>query len=105
MKSILITTKTFCCLATIVFFNVSFAQNYALEERVKQSDIVIEGEVIKAEGFSVDSVAIYTSAIVRISKIFKGNISDSTIEVVLIGGRYGDIASAVSDFFSAGKGL
>lgn len=63
--------------------------NPTLEQLASQADIIIEGAVIKTEGFQNNSV--YTSATVKISRLFKGDISDSIIEIVYQGGESKDI--------------
>jgi hypothetical protein len=52
-----------------------------IQSLVKNSDLVIEAHVLSTKGFKTNS-GIYTSATVRILKLFKGTINDSIIEVV-----------------------
>lgn len=67
-----------------------------LKDLVSQSSLVIEGRTIKSKGFMQTDGKIFTSDIIKISKIFKGNISDSVIEVIFRGGSANGII-AVSD--------
>lgn len=52
---------------------------------MRPSDVIIEGHVIEGKSFKTRT-SIYTSVTIRILKIFKGNITDSLIEVVEEGG-------------------
>jgi hypothetical protein len=76
-----------------------------LEEKVEKSDVIIEGQVINTRGFeNVEKTSIYTSATIRISKIFKGSIVDSTIEIVFEGGKLGDKRQILTHAFYIDKG-
>ncbi|MDB5282311.1 MAG: hypothetical protein JWO06_1386 [Bacteroidota bacterium] len=77
-----------------IFFNYSFGQTGVvtrlpgpptLEEKVTKSNLVIEGQVIAVKCFHHKD-NIYTSAVIKISKIFKGYINDSVVELVFLGG-------------------
>jgi hypothetical protein len=79
-----------------------------LEELVNASDFVVECMAIKnAECFINKDSVIYTSVTLKISKVFKGDISDSLLEIVYKGGVYPGITlpyQSVSHGFSIGKG-
>jgi hypothetical protein len=79
--------------------------NPRLEDKTSEAEAIVEGAVIETKGFQNEGMScIYTSATIKISKIFKGEISDSTIELIFIGGRMGDRFAHVSDAFSIIKG-
>jgi hypothetical protein len=67
-----------------------------LEEKVTKSDLVIEGLVESVTGFRANKGNIYTSVIIRITKLFKGTVSDSIIEVIVDGGTADSILVMVS---------
>jgi hypothetical protein len=66
-------------------------EHLTLTDDINKSDVVIEGEVInqpRTDGFLLDpkSTTVFTSIIIRVSKIFKGDIKDTIIELVNEGG-------------------
>jgi hypothetical protein len=76
-----------------------------LEEKVSNANVIIEGLVLETKGFKdVGSGAIYTSALIRVLKIFKGSPSDTIIELIFIGGRSENDFQVVSHAFHVGKG-
>ncbi len=86
------TMKKFCFTLLTLLTLSSYAQEHhttlpSLAEKVAKADAVIEGMVIETKGYdSKDKSTIYTSALVRVSKIFKGTVSDIIIELVFEGG-------------------
>jgi len=61
-----------------------------LEERVRQSDIIVEGEVLSKESFwDIRHENIYTSNIINIYKEFKGQVQAQQLEVITQGGSVG----------------
>ncbi|MBI2270643.1 MAG: T9SS type A sorting domain-containing protein [Bacteroidetes bacterium] len=76
-------------------FTFSTAQclllNVPLEKRIAESDIIIEGKVISKTSFwNEDKSRIYTSNIIELYKVFKGEISSEKIEMISDGGVVGD---------------
>lgn len=62
----------------------------SLERRLQASDIVIEGEVISKRSFWDNQHAnIYTSNIVKVYKVFKGNLQQEQLEIITEGGTVG----------------
>lgn len=58
-----------------------------LEEKIKNSSVIIEGKVVLQFSFWNDQrTMIYTSNKIEVFKIFKGNLSTDTIEVLTQGG-------------------
>jgi hypothetical protein len=64
---------------------VSSLRHISLEDRVGMADLIIEGEVISTSSFTGSEKNIFTSAAVRVSKIFKGEINDTIIEIITDG--------------------
>ena len=76
-----------------------------LDEKVSKANAIIEGFVVSTRGFeNEEKTAIYTSATIRISKIFKGTIADSTIELVFEGGMYNGKRQILTHSFAVDKG-
>lgn len=62
----------------------------SLQERVQQSEMVIEGEVVRQESFwDARQENIYTSNIIKVYKSFKGEVKAELIEVITEGGTVG----------------
>jgi hypothetical protein len=69
----------------------SLLREIKLEERVANSDLVIEGKVISKRSFwNTDRTMIYTSNRVEIFKVFKGAASSGVIQILTVGGAVGD---------------
>ena len=81
-----------------VFLSSSNASN--IEELVNHADVIVEGQVSEIECFIDKDSVIYTSAKIKISKIFKGADIDSTIELVYLGGHYDGITIAYQNISS-----
>ena len=88
---------------TIVLFftaNCATAQLYKVEldEKIQKSSVIIEGKVIAQKSFWDDAhTMIYTANTIKVSKLFKGTLTDKTIEIVTQGGAIGNRAVEVSD--------
>ena len=58
-----------------------------LDEKVQRSSLILEGKVIDQKSFwNAQHTMIFTSNIVEIYKIFKGAVSENTVEVMTQGG-------------------
>ncbi len=67
-------------------------------ERINNSAYIFEGKVIRSNSyFTQDQKMIYTSSTIEIYKIFKGNLSCGTIEVLTRGGCIGDVCLTITD--------
>lgn len=80
--------------------SVNNSDRSRFEGIVAKSSLVIEGRVIAVRYYMKGHI--YTSAIVRITKLFKSAISDSTIEIVL---QNGGMADGIVDVCSTGPHL
>ena len=95
----------------ILFSNISFSQseNEYLKERILNSEIVIEGEVISKDAFWDNSQnKIYTDNKIKVFKVFKGRVSTDTISIITKGGIMEDhflILSHHPDFSVGMKGV
>jgi hypothetical protein len=96
----------------VLFFSIDLciaqsipsSQDSILETNVKISDLIVEGKVISSRGFKSRKSQIFTSATIRVSKVFKGQISDTLIELVFYGGQYENTVAIVSDGFEISDG-
>lgn len=83
-----------------IFFEARVtAQLYKIEldEKVSNSTLIVEGKVIAKKSFWNDAhTMIFTSNTVEVYKVFKGNIGESTIEIMTQGGSVGTNAISVS---------
>jgi len=72
-------------------------QQVTLEQRVENSSLVFEGKVLNKSSFwDTDRRHIYTSNLVSVYKVFKGELSHSVVEVITIGGIVGNQMEKVS---------
>jgi hypothetical protein len=62
----------------------------SLQERTEASELIVEGEVVSQKSFW-DALHhnIYTSNLINVYKVFKGNVSTTQIEIVTEGGTVG----------------
>ncbi len=69
----------------------------SLDDRIDNSEVIIEGQVIQREGFRDPSNGkIYTTNVIEIHKIFKGTITDEELVVISPGGVIEDHAEKVT---------
>jgi hypothetical protein len=86
-----------------LFFSISIsgsAQLYKIElnEKVNKASLIVEGKVIAKRSFWNDAqTMIFTANTIKVYKLFKGALSDKTIEIVTQGGSLGNSAVVVSD--------
>ncbi len=84
---------TFISLCLISKFGISQCaiESWSLQKRVDVSALIVEGKVIEQYPFrEVGRNAIYTSSVIEVYKIFKGNVSAPyLIEVITFGGQIG----------------
>lgn len=72
-------------------------QAVPLEQRVENSSLVFEGKVLRKSSFwDTDRRHIYTSNLVSVYKVFKGELSNAIVEVITIGGIVGNQMEKVS---------
>lgn len=80
-------------------------QGMSTEELAGNSDLVIEGEVIKVSShWSKDGKTIFTRAVIQDSYVIKGRVNQRHIVVEYEGGEIGDIGYRVSDVVPIKKG-
>lgn len=69
----------------------------ALEQRVMNSNLVFEGKVMSKSSFwNKERTHIYTANVVSVYKVFKGDLNNSTLELITVGGIVGDVMERVS---------
>jgi hypothetical protein len=91
--------KFFAILFFGCVFNFVNAQNKAAEiqRRTHASDLVVEGKIVECQSFwNSDQTQIFTSNLVQLSKVFKGNVVGEKIEIITKGGMVDDRFSIVS---------
>lgn len=73
----------------ISFFTLLNAQyiELPLQEKIQNAPFIFEGEVIRSQSFmSEEHKVIFTSHIIKISKIFKGDFRNDEVEIITVGG-------------------
>ncbi len=103
MKRLFLTTIIFLALIT----TKSNAQVIPddIVHRVNISEHIFEAEVIRTDAYwNSRHDYIYTSVTLNIKKIFKGNLSCGTVEMILLGGRVGDTELRLSHNLMLGRG-
>ncbi|MCZ2130266.1 MAG: T9SS type A sorting domain-containing protein [Bacteroidia bacterium] len=101
MKKIL----TLIILTTI--FIKGFAQEIPLDivDRINTVDYIFEGEVLNSQSYQLStSHEIYTSNLIKISKIFKGDLECGTVELITTGGIINNILSRTSHTLQPERG-
>ncbi len=69
----------------------------SLEQRVLNSEVVFEGKVIgQSASWDESRRHIYTTNLVSVYKVFKGELKSSIVEVITIGGTVGNEREEVS---------
>ena len=92
-----------CC--TLAFNSYSQEKLKSLLDRVNYSDYIFEGQVIKTYSYwNKDSDKIYTSNIVQISRIFKGDLQCGTVELITNGGTKDDKTECNSHYINMSEG-
>jgi hypothetical protein len=72
-------------------------QAISLQQRVENSSLVFEAKVLSKTSFwDTDRRHIYTANLLSVYKVFKGELSSSTVEVITIGGIVGNEMEKVS---------
>jgi hypothetical protein len=72
-------------------------QAVSLQQRVENSSLVFEAKVLSKTSFwDTDRRHIYTSNLLSVYKVFKGQLNSSTVEVITIGGIVGNEMEKVS---------
>ncbi|RAU84363.1 T9SS type A sorting domain-containing protein [Pontibacter arcticus] len=76
-----------------------------LEKRVQEADLVLEGEVVSQKSFwDANHANIYTSNIIRVYKLFKGETKAQEVEVITEGGTVGMSKHVFSTALHLSKG-
>lgn len=87
---------TLLCLILLIHTRLTLASDsqhmvpLTMKERVQQADMVVEGEVLSQKSFwDAQHENIYTSSIIRVYKLFKGDMQAGQVEVITEGGTVG----------------
>lgn len=107
MKKQSSTSKYYSLITPVLFmFSVLFAQAaqatsieaVTVEEALKGSELVIEGQVIKSETrVSEATEMIQTFVTIEVLEVIKGSYSEKTIVLPFLGGQYGDRVMEVGE--------
>ena len=77
----------------------------SLDEKVIHSSLVVEGKVVAQESFwNAQHTMIYTTNKVEVTKIFKGSLQTSTVEIMTVGGSVGNESVEASDLLVLSPG-
>ena len=77
----------------------------SLDEKVIHSSLVVEGKVVVQESFwNAQHTMIYTTNKVEVTKIFKGSLQTSTVEIMTVGGSVGNESVEASDLLVLSPG-
>jgi hypothetical protein len=93
----------FLCLFTL---KVSAQSLYkvSLDEKVINATLIVEGKVIRQHSFwNPQHTMIFTSNTIELTKVFKGNVISSTIEILTQGGSVGTESIEASDLLTLSK--
>ncbi|HTM94107.1 MAG TPA: T9SS type A sorting domain-containing protein [Flavisolibacter sp.] len=78
------------CFFFLNYLNAQGLYRISPEEKVRKSSLIVEGKVVSKQSFwNASHTMIYTYNKVEVFKVFKGNLSKDTIEVVTQGGNVG----------------
>ncbi len=102
MKSIL--------LSAILLFSILISKAQVIPEdivtRINNSQYIFEGKVLRSNAYyTQDHRMIYTSSTIDIYKIFKGNLTCGTVEVITKGGCVGDVCLDISHSLTLKRGM
>lgn len=88
----------FFILIFLYFSQLSFGSRtyWSFEKAIKRSPVLIEGVVVDIPPSYFANRNIYTSRIVKVLKVFKGELKAKYIEIPLEGGTVGNITSSIA---------
>lgn len=91
----------------LLSFNIVFAQLFpiSLDQRIDQATTILEGKVIGQTSYWDESQThIYTSNIVEVYKVFKGQLTGKQAEIITRGGIVGNKMERVSNTLALNLG-
>jgi hypothetical protein len=80
----------FACLFLTSTLAIAQLYEVPLDQRIDQSEVIVEGEVVSSEAFRGSDDNIYTSHRVVVSKVLTASQVPVTIEVITFGGELDD---------------
>lgn len=86
-------------LFSLIASSTALAQLYpvSLDQRVANSKVIFEGKVISSKSYWDEKhFNIYTANVVEVYKVFKGNLTASTVELITLGGTVGSERETVT---------
>lgn len=86
--------KLYLFLSLLLITGISFAQCMLypvnIDQRLSNSNVIVEGKVISSKSFwNERHDYIYTSNLVQVSQVLKGNVNSNFVEVITQGGEIG----------------
>lgn len=96
--------KNLSAFLLLLFISLStvYGQLYevGLPIKIEKSTLIVEGEVLKSESYwDKRHKNIYTSHLVKVSSLFKGEVESAEIEVITSGGWVGDEGVEIPPIF------
>ncbi|MEJ5993590.1 hypothetical protein WG904_04090 [Pedobacter sp. Du54] len=77
----------------------------SLQQRIENSTLILEGKVISQASYWDETKAnIYTSNVVEVYKLFKGQLASTKVEMITMGGVVGDRIERVTNMLTLNIG-
>ncbi len=97
----------FASLLLLLSGNIAHSQfvPISLNQRIEKSTTIIEGKVISQTSYWDETKThIYTSNLVDVYKLFKGDLNSNRVEIITIGGMIGDRIERVTNMLTLNIG-
>jgi hypothetical protein len=102
MKTIL--TCFLCLLFSAFHLSAQSLYRVSLDEKVQHSSLIVEGKVTEQKSFwNPQHTMIFTSNTIEVSKVFKGTLRETAIEILTQGGSVGSNYIEASDLLVLSK--
>jgi hypothetical protein len=90
-----------CLILCVFHLNAQSLYRVSLDDKIQHSSLIVEGKVVEKNSFWNDQhTLIFTSNKIEVSKIFKGDLQETTIEIVTQGGSVNGTSMVASDLLS-----
>lgn len=91
----------------LAFYTLNFGQHIkiSLDQKIQNATYIFEGEVISSQSFLPDKPkVIFTSHVIKVSKVLKGTFPDDEVEVITVGGNFGGVRQDITHNLELQKG-
>lgn len=79
--------------------NVYCQAKQTLKQQVNSAEIVLEGKVIDKRGFwNAEHTQIYSSHLIEVGHVYKGDNIDRVVEIISMGGEVDDMRTTISHY-------